>query len=222
MAAQKPAAASGPEDGWTQPRTGRRPGENRTRAAILAAAREMFAELGYAGATTRGIARKAGVDPALVHHYFTNKEGLFAAAMQETVSTVSVVDELPHTAGEDVAEQLLRAYLDPWERDETAEAMIALYRTAAASGNTANLVHDAGMTPLLERIAKLIGGRTAKPRAAMACSQLIGVALLRYVLRVEPLASMSLPRVIRYATPALRATLSGEIEPARRGAAAGR
>jgi AcrR family transcriptional regulator len=215
-----PPAASKTEAGRAQPRTGRRPGENRTRAAILTAARELFAERGYAGATTRGIAAKAGVDPALVHHYFTNKEGVFAAAMQETVSTVSVLDELPETAGEDLAEQLLRAYLDLWERAETAESMVALYRTAATSGTAANLVHDAGMTPLLDRIAKLIGGRDAKARAGMVCSQLIGVAVLRYVLRLDPLASMSLPRVIRYSAPAVRATLTGEIAPARPSGAA--
>jgi AcrR family transcriptional regulator len=221
VAVPKPPAGSKSEASLSQPRTGRRPGENRTRAAILTAARELFAELGYAGATTRGIARKAGVDPALVHHYFTNKEGVFAAATQETVSTASVLDELPETAGEDLAEQLLRAFLRPWETDETAEAMVALYRTAATSGHAANLLHDAGMTPLLERIAKLIGGRDAKVRAGMVCSQLIGVALLRYVLRLEPLASMSLPRVIRYSAPAVRATLSGEIAPTRRSGATG-
>jgi AcrR family transcriptional regulator len=215
VAVSKSPADSTPAAGGGQPRTGRRPGENSTRAAILKAARELFAELGFAGTSTRAIARKAGVDPALVHHFFGNKEGVFAAAVRETVSTDTVLDKLPETAGENLAEELLRAFLGLWEERETAEAMVALYRTAVAANSTTNLLHDAGMAPLIERIAKLIGGRDAKARATMVCSQLIGVALLRYVLRLEPLASMSLPRFIRYSAPAVRATLSGEIAPAR-------
>jgi AcrR family transcriptional regulator len=201
--------------GGLAPRTGRRPGENSTRVAILAAARELFAELGFTGTSTRAIARRAGVDPALVHHFFTNKEGVFAAAVQETVSTTSVLDKLPTTAVDDLAERLLKAYLDEWENKQTAEAMIALYRTAVAADNASNLLRDAGMAQLIDRLAKLLGGRDAKARATMVCSQLIGLALLRYVLRLDPLASMSLHRFIRYATPAVRATLTGEIAPAR-------
>lgn len=214
MAVSKVPDGSTPAVGRSQPRTGRRPGENSTRAAILTAARELFAELGFTGASTRAIARRAGVDPALVHHFFTNKEGVFAAAMQEAVSTASVLDKLPKEAGENLAEQLLRAYLEPWEGQETGEAMVALYRTAVAANSAMNLLPEAGMAQLVERIAKLIGGRDAKVRATMVCAQLTGVALLRYVVPLDPMASMSLPRLIRYCAPALRATLSGPVAPA--------
>lgn len=188
-------------------RTGRRTGETTSRHEILLAARELFAELGYDGTTVRAIARRAGVDPALIHHFFVNKDGVFHAAVQSAVPLADLGATLREGGCNGLAERLLRGYLMLWEDGERGEALAAIYRTA--------LTHEATQTQLDEireelttDLAAAIGGRDAKQRAALIGAQLHGLAVDRYIFRLPALATLSLNRLIQLMTPAIETLLT--------------
>jgi AcrR family transcriptional regulator len=188
-------------------RSGRRTGETTSRHEILLAARELFAELGYDGTTIRAIARRAGVDPALIHHFFVNKDGVFHAAVQCAVPLADLGATLLEGVRDGLAERLLRGYFTLWEDGERGEALAAIYRTA--------LTHEAAQTQLGEIREKLtvdlaatIGGRDARQRAALIGAQLHGLAVDRYIFRLPPLATLSLNQLIRLMTPAIETLLT--------------
>src|SRR5207248_10149420 len=97
------------------PRTGRRPGAGGTREKILAAARSHFGEEGHDGATMRGIAAGAGVDPAMIHHYFGSKEGVFLAAGQFPVDPAEFIPRLPEPVSDGLGERLVMFFLETWD-----------------------------------------------------------------------------------------------------------
>jgi AcrR family transcriptional regulator len=188
-------------------RTGRRTGETTSRHEILLAARELFAELGYDSTTVRAIARRAGVDPALVHYFFVNKDGVFHAAVQSAVPLADLGATLLEGGWDGLAERLLRGYLMLWEDGERGEALAAIYRTA--------LTHEAAQTQLdkireelTADLAAMIGGRDAKQRATLIGAQLHGLAVDRYIFRIPPLATMRLNQLIRLMTPAIETLLT--------------
>lgn len=171
-------------------RTGRRPGDSGSRAAILTAARQAFGSAGYAGATIRGIARDAGVDPALVHHYFGNKDQLFAAALQLPFDPTQVI---PHVLSEGLdgpGERIARTFLGTWDATPGQGPMLAMLRSAVADETSAQSLRDFLTKVVLLPLAQAAGGdEGAMLRASLAASQLVGVAVARYVVRLEPLAS---------------------------------
>jgi AcrR family transcriptional regulator len=193
-------------------RGGRRPGDSGTREAILAAARESFGTLGYAGTTIRGIARAAGVDPALVHHFFGSKDGLFAAALELPFDPATVVAGLLADGVDGLGERVVRTFLGIWDATPGQGPMLALLRSAVAAEGAANTLRDfltrAVLTPLA---AAADGEDDAELRATLAASQMLGIAVARYVVRLEPLASapadllapMVGPALDRYLTAAL-------------------
>lgn len=188
-------------------RTGRRTGETTSRHEILLAARELFAELGYDGTTVRAIARRAGVDPALIHHFFVNKDGVFHAAVQSAVPLADLGATLRAGGWDGLAERLLRGYLMLWEDGERGEALAAIYRTA--------LTHEAAQTQLDEireelttDLAAMIDGENAMQRAALISAQLHGLAVDRYILRLPPLATLNLNQLIRLMTPPIETLLT--------------
>ncbi|HKG25545.1 MAG TPA: helix-turn-helix domain-containing protein, partial [Thermomicrobiales bacterium] len=123
-------------------RTGRRPGTAVTRSAILAAARQHFAERGYAGASFRAIAGAAGVDPALVAYYFTSKEGLFRAVLDVPVDPDALMEEILSVNDEDIPLQLVQTLLSLWDAPETGLAIASYLRRALTEPETTSLVRD--------------------------------------------------------------------------------
>ena len=124
-------------------RSGRRPGDSGTREAILAAAKESFAASGYDATTIRGVGRAAGVDPALVHHFFGTKQDLFAAAMDLPVDPAQMVPALLADGVDGLGERLVRMFLLVWDSTPGQGPMLALLRSAAANDQAAALRSNA-------------------------------------------------------------------------------
>jgi AcrR family transcriptional regulator len=191
-------------------RTGRRPGESGTRQAILDAARGAFAEHGYDGATIRGIAAAAGVDPALVHHFYGSKEQLFAAAMDVPFTPSEALPVLLAGEPEGVGERILRFFLAVSDQDGGGP-FVALIRSASSNERAATMLREFISREVVGRIAASLGVADAELRATLVGSQLTGLALVRYVLRVEPLASARSEDVIAAVGPTIQRYLTGAL-----------
>ena len=172
---------------------GRRPGGADTRAAILAAARADFAEQGYDATSVRGVARRAEVDPALVHHYFGGKAKLFAAVLDIPADPAALVGAIVHGPREQVGEGLVRTFLALWDSEEGRQRFQALLRSA--------VTHDEATLMLREFLAREVFGRVVRElhpgaghgkapspelelRAGLAASQMIGLAVMRYIVEL--------------------------------------
>ncbi|BCB73946.1 TetR family transcriptional regulator [Phytohabitans flavus] len=171
-------------------RTGRRPGNPDTRESILRAARETFAERGYEAASIRGIATSAGVDPALVHHYFGTKEQLFRACMDFPVDPAEVLPQVLAGEPAEIGERLVRFFLRVWD-SPAGVAAVALMRSAVSNDWTARLLREFVTTQMIRHVLpKLtVDPADAPLRATLVASQMAGLAMVRYVLKLEPLAS---------------------------------
>jgi AcrR family transcriptional regulator len=196
-----------------KPRPGRPAGAPPNRAAILAAAREQFAERGYDGATIRGIAARAGVDPALVHHYYGSKAELFAAALQLPVNPGAVLDDALRGGVDGLGERLVRRFLDLWSSDaeEMGSTIVGLLRSATTNDDAARMVREFVTREALGRIAQALDVPQPRLRAALAGSQIIGLALARYVVRVEPIASADVETLVACYAPTLQRYLTGPL-----------
>ena len=192
-------------------RTGRRPGVSGTREAILDAARRAFAEHGYHHATIRMVAELAGVDPALVHHYFKTKQGLFVAAVQLPVNPVeqltAVLADDPDKAGERMAE----VFLSIWDHAADRSPLLALVRSAVGDEDAAAMLREFITDEVLGQIAQRLGSPDARLRATLVGSQVIGLAMARYIVKVEPLASAPAAQVVAAIGPTLQRYLTGDI-----------
>ncbi len=191
------------------PRRGRRPGAPDTRAAILAAARELFAAQGYAGTSVRSIAAAAGVDASLVHHYFGAKDDLFLAALALRVDPRVVVPPVFEGGLDGAGERLMRLFVSVWDDEETRLPLLGLVRGALDSGGQ-QLVRDGFLRMVLEPLAAGLGLDDER-RMLLVASQLMGVVLLRYLLVVEPLASLSADELVALYAPTLQRYLSGPL-----------
>jgi AcrR family transcriptional regulator len=194
-------------------RTGRPAGSPPNREAILTAAREQFASRGYEGATIRGIASVAGVDPALVHHYYGSKEELFAAAMKLPASPREVLASALEGDVEQLGERLVRRFLELWssETEGLGGAVTAMLRAATTREDAARMVREFLTREALGRIADALDVPQPHLRAALAGSQLIGLALGRFVLRVEPIASIDDETLVGCYAPTLQRYLTGPL-----------
>ncbi|HEY6276610.1 MAG TPA: TetR family transcriptional regulator [Streptosporangiaceae bacterium] len=202
-------------------RSGRRSGDSGTREAILAAARNRFGDYGYDGATIRGIAADAGVDAALVHHFFVNKERLFAAAMRLPMVPGDLVASALATAAGDpdrsLGEHMLRTVLAAWDVAEMRATFLGLLRSAVTSEQAAAMLREFATEAILGRIAGAAsglasagdGGPDAQFRAALVASQVLGLALTRYVLQLPPLTTASTDDLARAIGPTLDRYLTG-------------
>ena len=193
---------------------GRRPGASGSREDILGAARASFADRGYDGTTIRGVAKAAGVDPGLVMHYFGNKDGVFEAAMQLPVDAATLVPALIADGVEELGERLLRVLIGIWEDPLTSRPMLAVLRPAVRHERAAALLRGFVGREVLGRLAVAIEAPDPELRATLVGSQLIGLAMARYVLRVEPLASADPETVIAAVAPNLQRYLVGVIQQA--------
>jgi AcrR family transcriptional regulator len=201
-------------------RTGRRAGGSGTREAILSASRAQFAEHGYDGATIRAIARAAGVDPALVHHYYGGKEHLFAAAMQLPVFPSEVITAAitQHDPGESLGTHLVRTALSIWESAEVRDAFQTMLRSALTSDHAAATLREFITEAILRPVARAAGGGVAERapfRASLVATQMLGLALSRYVLRFEPVASATTDDLAAAVGPTIDRYLTGDIDEGR-------
>src|SRR4051794_412382 len=190
-------------------RTGRRPGANQTRAEIAIAARIQFAEAGYERAPFRSIAAAAGVDPALVVHFYGSKAGLFREVMSLPPAVadalVAVADVPRDRAGRHLAEFVVGALESP----QTRPIVLGRIRCATSHPEAADLVRET-VTRDLARLTSAIGADQPEVRAVLLGAQVVGIALARYVVLVEPLASMPPPELIELLAPAFQRFL---VEP---------
>lgn len=185
------------------PRTGRRPGTSGSREKILAAARSQFARDGYDGATIRGIAGAAGVDPALVLHYFDSKERLFVAALRFPVDPAEVVPRLLAPGLDGLGERLATFFLETWDAPE-GRPFIALLRSVAANEQAAEMLRQFIAREVIGRVAASLQLDRPELRAALAGSQLVGLAMMRYVIKLEPIASAPPSVLAREVGPAIQ------------------
>lgn len=182
------------------------------RDRILAAAREEFSERGYDKTSMRGIAKAAGVDSALVHHYFGTKEQMFEAAVEVAFSPVlSVRDSVLEGPLDGVGERLTRTIFGFWENPTTRKPLLAVVRSAVNHEAAAAVFRRLVATQLLYRIARRLDLPDAELRAELAAAQLVGVAMLRYVIKVEPLASADPEQIIRRVAPVVQAHLTAPL-----------
>lgn len=198
-------------------RTGRRAGDSGTREAILQAAREQFSERGYEGATIRAIAAAAAVDPALVHHFYGTKEGLFAAAMQlpfvpSEVITAALADR---PAGQPAGEHLVRTALALWDSPGVREAFVGILRSALTSEQAAAMLREFVSQAILAPVASLAGGTDPAQtpfRTSLVGSHMLGLALTRYILQLPALATADADALAAAIGPTIDRYLTGDIE----------
>jgi AcrR family transcriptional regulator len=195
------------EDGAAQRGRGRRPGGPDTRAAIVDAARSSFAAKGYDKSSLRGIARDAGVDPALVHHYFDGKAALFAETMAVPVNPAEVIAHVIAGDRDRLGWRLVETFLAVWEPPERREAIVALARSSMSSEEAARMLREFLGREVFGRIAVSTGASDAQLRGALAASQMIGLVMARYVVRVPGLAEASPADLVEHLGPVLQGYL---------------
>jgi AcrR family transcriptional regulator len=190
---------------------GRRPGESGTREAIATAARSLFSERGYDRTTIRGIAEQADVDPALVNHFFGSKLDLFTAVTalpEEFEAAMPRIAKGPKSrAGERLAEFILDVLEDPDQR----AAVVSLVRAAASEPEAARAVREIVGERVLSPIAEILAADHSKLRANLINSQMAGLVMARYVLELEPLASLPRDEVVQAIAPTLQRYLAGPL-----------
>lgn len=173
---------------------------DRTRAAILVAARQLFAKQGYERTTVRDVAERAHIDPAMVIRYFGSKDGLFARA-------ASIDLELPSPEAvdpNDIGQRLIEHFLEIWEGAGSKQGMAVLLRSAASNSFAAGKMREAFLAQVMPFIAA-VGDRASAPRrAGLVSSQLLGLAVCRYVLRLPPVVALSRQEIIAALGPTLQ------------------
>jgi AcrR family transcriptional regulator len=194
----------------------RAPGD--AEAAILAAARRRFGDHGFGGATIRAIATDAGVDPALVLHYYGSKADLFAVAMQVPIPIDTARELVERSAGdrEQLGEALLRVVLAMWEDPDGRAAWLGMVRSAVADERAAAMLREFLVDVLLRPAAGALGGADAEQRLALVASQIVGLGVVRHVVGLEPLASATPDELVAAVAPTLQRYLTGPLGPGRR------
>jgi AcrR family transcriptional regulator len=189
---------------------GRRPAGEDTRAALLDAARVEFTERGFDGATVRVIAERAGVDPAMVNHWFGGKDELFVAAMEIPVNPDELVHALFDGDPEHIAERVVRTFLSVWDANGGG-ALAALMRSVASHEDAARMMREFVTRVIIGRVVSAVAPDQHELRAALAGTQIAGLGMVRYVIRLEPLASADHETLVAAIAPNLRRYLVGEL-----------
>ncbi|MEU1370166.1 TetR family transcriptional regulator [Streptomyces sp. NPDC005803] len=184
------------------------------RTRILEAARTEFAARGYDKTSIRGIAKAAGVDAALVHHYFGTKDDVFAAAIELSFEPALVVPGILGSDKEGLGERLARYFIAIWENPASRTPLLAVMRSALTNEAAAKVLRGFVLRRLLERIAEQLDVPDPTFRAELAASHMVGIAMLRYVIRAEPLASADPEMIIAMVAPTLQRYLTESPDPA--------
>jgi AcrR family transcriptional regulator len=190
---------------------GRRPGATDTRERILAAARERFASHGYDRTRIRDVAAAADVDPALVHYFFKSKDGLFVAAMQLPLRPADVLPPVLAEGLPGLGERIVRRLLSVWDDPANRNALLATVQGASAHPGAAAALREFVRREVVGRVAGVIEADRPEVRANLVASQVVGLLGARYVVRVEPLASMDAEELVPLIGPTLQRYLDGPL-----------
>jgi AcrR family transcriptional regulator len=190
-------------------RSGRRAGGGDTKEEIAVAARSLFAEHGYERTTFRAIATAAGVDPALVVHFYGSKENLFREVMVLPPPIASALEQLAQGPRETIGRRLAELVVGALEQPASRAIILGRIRSASSHPYAAELVRET-VARDLGRLTSLLGDDRPEARAVLVGAHLVGVAVTRYVVQVEPLASMSPAEVIDVVAPTFQRFL---VEP---------
>jgi AcrR family transcriptional regulator len=206
-------------------RPGRRSGDSGTREAILTAARRRFGSHGYDGASIRAIAADAGVDPALVHHFYGTKERLFAAAMSlpvvpsETMEALLTAERarLGPDLADHLGEVLVRAILTIWGTVDLRAVFLGLLRSSSTNDQAVDMLREFVSGTILDTLERSAVRQDESPaerryRAALVASQVVGLAFTRYVLQLEPMASASVDDLVAAVAPTIQRYLTGALD----------
>ncbi len=192
--------------------SGRRPGESGTREAIRAAAARLFSEQGYDRTSLRAVAAAAGVDPKLVAHYFGTKQGLFFAVVELPFDPAVAVPAIFAGPREEIGERLARFFVGVVENPEGRRRVTGLVRAAASEPEAARLVRALIGREVIGRIVAELDVDDAGLRASLVGSQLVGLAMARYIVGIEPLASQPPDAVVAAFAPNLQRYLTGPLD----------
>lgn len=202
----------------SQPRRPGRPAKSHaasddTRALILAAAAKEFAREGYDATSVRGIARVAGVDPALVRHYFADKADLFAEAIAAPMRPDHMVQQALAGPHDRIGDNLVRYVVTHLDQPATAKRATRLLHTALGQEFAARMLRQFIIREVLKHVAKELGDDDAELRASFAATQIVGLVVARYGVRIEPLASASPEEVVQRIGPVVQWHLMGNPLP---------
>lgn len=192
-------------------RRGRRRSGADTKTALLEAAREEFTHQGYDGATVRSIAARASVDPAMVNHWFGGKEGLFTAVVSIPFNPAELIKEFLEGDPERLAERMVRRFLTIWD-SAGGDEFLALMRSVATHETAARMLREFVTSALFGRLTRALGSDQPDLRASLCGSQIVGLGLMRYVVRLEPLASADHETVVTAIAPTLQRYLTGDLQ----------
>ena len=192
-------------------RPGRPMGERNTRDQVLAAARRAFTEKGFGGASFRTIAAEAGVDPGMIRHWFGDKAGLFRASMEPPVDPEDLLADVLDGGPDGLGERLLRRLLTEWDRSGAHSPMIILVRSAVSHEESTRLLREFVTGQVLGRLTGTMDAPDRALRASLVGSQIIGLVMARYIVRVDPLASATVEEVVTAVAPTLQRYLTGPI-----------
>lgn len=181
-----------------------RAGESDARERIMAAAMDEFGEVGYDAATIRGIAARAGVDSALVHHHFGTKADLFGEAIEAPMRPDLALPDILSGPRDQVGERIVRYILETWEQPDVRRRGVVLMRSAIGNKLTTPLLTGFLSRELLSRIARALGTPDADLRATLVASQIAGLLIARYVLRLSALAEASVDDLVSWVGPTVQ------------------
>jgi len=181
---------------------GRRPGQNETRDAILDAARRQFASQGYDGATVRSIAAEAEVNAALLHHFYGTKQKLFVAALDLPDNPADMVPVILAGPDGEIGERLVRVFLGIWAAPQSREPFLAMLRSAATNDQVATMFRQFIDKAVLSKVAEARG--IPRIRVAAAAAQMIGMAMLRYIIGIPPLVEATDEEIVTLLAPVIQ------------------
>jgi AcrR family transcriptional regulator len=192
-------------------RRGRRPAGADTRSALVAAARVVFAEQGYDGATVRSIATRAGVDAAMVNHWFGGKEGLFAEAILDLpIKPKDILAVLHDGPIDELGARIVRTFLTVWD-DTGGDHFAALVRSVTGHEAAARVLRDFFLKHVFVSLANTVTDDRPDLRANLVASQLLGMGVARYVIKFEPMMHTPIPDLVAAVGPNMQRYLTGEI-----------
>lgn len=205
-----------PSPAKTTKRRGRRHGDPVSRDAVLAAAKARFAAEGYEKTTLRSIADDAHVDPSMVLYLFGSKADLFREALRLIINPAVLVAALTGGPDDDpdIGTRMVRTYLRIWEAPDTGPSMVAMLQSATSNSDAHDAFRAFMQNYVLTAVSGVLGGggEQARLRAMLAASQLVGAAVLRYVMKVAPLATLSDDDVVRLIAPTVTRYLTADAE----------
>jgi AcrR family transcriptional regulator len=204
-----------PATSGTKHAGGRRAGKRPTRGTILAAARRLFASEGAEGTTIRAVAQAAGVDAALVIHYFGSKENLFQAAIEWPVDMGAVAERVLAGDIDGLGERIVSSFLQLWEDPVTRHPFEIILRRATQRQSHARLLTEFFHDQIISRLAVVLPPPDAERRGNLIQSTLIGLAMARYIMRVAPLADDKPEDIVAMVAPTIQRYLNGSLTPDR-------